>query len=207
MGGLADDFGPLAAGDAPDAAFTSFLESGFTIPRSGYTKLFEDETGAVYVYSVDGDVKVVVLISTRFADLVGTRYTIEELRSCDPTEYGPAVVVGDHHTVWAHPDGRIMMDIVGPSHCSWQSMRILHLTDGAELVARYIRDPKGVLPRSVLLETYAAGVAMPADASPSGYRHGSQELWFTESDTALYVVGDSGRAERWPKTARTIGCA
>jgi hypothetical protein len=207
MGGLANDFGPLGAGDTPDAAFENFLESPFTIPRSGYVKLFEDETAAVYAYSADDRVKVVVVISTRFAEMTGSRYTIEELRSCDPTEYGAAVDLGEGRTVWAHPDGRILTDIVGPAHCDWQTMRILHLTEDGELVAQYIRDPENVLPRSVLLDTYAEGVDVPTDASSSGYRNRDQELWFTQSDTALYVVDSSGRAERWPKAATTVACA
>jgi hypothetical protein len=179
----------------------------FTIPRSGYSKLFHDERGAVYAYAFDGRVKVVVVVGSRFADMVDAKYTIDEIRTCDPVEYGPMVDLGEGRVVWAHPNGRIITDIVGPAHCDWQSARILHLTEDEQLVAQYIRDPEGIFPRDVLLETYAAGVDVPTDASPSGYRNGDLELWFSESDTALYVVDATGKAERWPRTARTIGCA
>ena len=207
LGGFLGGYAPEGAGDTPDAAFDSFLGSPFTIPRSGYRKLFEDGDGAVYAYLVDGHVKVVVVVSDRYADIVGAKYAVDELRSCDPTEYGPTVDLGEGRTVWAHPDGRIMSDIVGPGHCDWQSARILHLTEDGDLVAQYIRDPEGIFPPDLLLETYGEGVAVPADASPSGYRHGDQELWFSEADRALYVVDASGMAERWPKAARAIGCA
>jgi hypothetical protein len=208
IGGYAGDFPPEAGGDTLDTALDSFLESmAFTLPRSGYSGIFEDEERGVYAYTVDGRVKVVLVISTRLADMVGARYTIDEIRSCDPTEYGPNVDMGEGRTVWAHPDGRIIHDIVGPSHCDWQSARILHLTEAGKLVAQYVRDPEGIFPSELLLDTYAEGVTVPSDASPSGYRHGGQELWFTEADTALYVVDASGEAERWPKTARVIGCA
>jgi hypothetical protein len=208
MGGLAGDFPPEAGGDTPGSALASFLSTmAFTLPRSGYETLSEDADGGVYGYGVDGRTKVVIVIGTRLADMVDARFTIDELRSCDPTEFGPTVDMGEATTVWAHPDGGIIADILGPTHCDWQSMRILHLTHEGQLVAQYVRDPEGVMPPSVLLETYADGVEVPADASPSGYRHGDQELWFSESDTALYVVDSSGAAERWPKTARVIGCA
>ena len=208
MGGRADDFGAEGAGDTPGAAFANWVGSTiFPVPRSGYAELFEDERGGVYAYAVDGKVKVVVVISRRFAEMTGAPYTLEELRTCDPVEYGPAVDLGPGHTVWAHADGRIITDIVGPRHCDWQSMRILHLTENERLIAQYIRDPEGVLPGEALLATYADEVAVPAEASPSGYKHGDLELWFSESDTALYVVGPAGRAERWPKAATTIACA
>lgn len=208
MGGLASEFGPDAGGDTPDEAFAAFIASApFTIPRTGYGELIELDQGAIYTYAAQGRVSVVVVISTRFADMVGSRFAIDEMRTCDPVEYGPAVELGEGRTVWAHPSGRIITDIVGPTHCDWETIRILHLTYDEVLVAQYIRDPTGVIPQEALLETYAEGVGVPHDASPSGYRHGDLELWFSESDTALYVVDATGKSERWPKTARTIGCA
>jgi hypothetical protein len=185
IGGIGLEFGPETAGETTDAALDSFLESfPATIPQSGYAKAFEDEEGAVYTYSFDDQVKVVIVVGTRYVEMFGSRWTIDELRSCDPTEYGPGVDMGEDTTVWGNADGRIIMDIVGPKHCGWQSIRILHVTSEGELVAQYIRDPKGVVPQAALEEPYAEGVPVPA----------------------LYVVDASGVAERWPKTPSIISC-
>lgn len=207
MGGLADDYGWMAIGNTIAATFDSFLETAlFGMPRSGYTKVFEDENKGVYTYSTEGKVKVVVVIGTRFADMAGSRYSDEELRSCDRSEYGPDVDMGEGYTVWARPNGRILTDVVGPEHCDWQSARLLNLTDIGAVSATYIRDPGGVFSAAELLDEYAENVKVPNDASPSGYRHDDQELWFSESDTALYVVNPTGRAERWPKAVRPASC-
>jgi hypothetical protein len=207
MGGIANEFGPEAGGDTPDEAFAAFISSApFTIPRSGYRELVELDQGAIYTYAAEGRVKVVVVISTRFADLVGSQFAIEEMRNCDPVEYGMSVDLGERTHVWANQEGRIITDIAGPAHCGWETARLLHLTVDGELRAQYVRDPEGVVPKDRLLDTYADNVALPDDASPSGYRSASEEIWFTESDLALYVVGQTGN-ERWPRADPPIGCA
>ncbi|MDQ2674731.1 MAG: hypothetical protein M3Y40_08735, partial [Chloroflexota bacterium] len=157
----------------------------------------------------DAGAKVVVVISPRFADQVGTAFAIEEMRTCDPSEYGAAVDLGPDRRVWAHEEtGEVLTDITGPSHCGWESARMLHVLDAqGRLVAQYVRDPQGVFADLGLLETYAEGVELPDDATDSGYRtNDGQELWFTESDRAAYVVTAEG-VERWPRAREPIGCA
>jgi hypothetical protein len=56
-----------------------------------------------------------------------------------------------------------------------------------------------------LFDTYAAGIALPADANDSGYRSGELQLWFTPADTAAYVVSPDG-VERWPRFELTAIC-
>ncbi len=211
MGGSAGDFGPAGAGATPDEAFASFLESMlFGIPLDGYEKLGENATRAVYTYGVNGSTKVVIVISGRFSEHVGDAFTIDELRTCDPSEYGQSVDLGPGRRVWTHAaTGAILTDIAGPGHCGWESARMLHTTTPEGTVDRqYVRDPEGVFAGVPgLLAEYAEGIDLPADATFSGYRTADgQELWFVPDDRAAYVVTEDG-VERWPRADPPIGCA
>ena len=210
MGGYADDFGPVGAGPTADEAFESWRETNFfTIPRDGYELLGRSGDRSVYTYSSAGRIKVVVVMSPRFNEFVGGEgFTVEELRTCDPTEYGGEVDMGEATTVWTHEaTGLILTDIRGPEHCGWQTGRMLHVPEpDGSLGRQYLRDPMGVFRNPGLLETYDEDVELPADASPSGYRtDDGRELWFTESDRAVYVVTPDG-VERWPRSDPPTGC-
>jgi hypothetical protein len=210
MGGFADDFGPDGIGDSPDEAFRSFLEVGFfEIPRSGYEYLGAVGTRHVYTYEADGHTKVVVVISGRFSELVGgAPFTIEELRTCDPSEYGGSVDLGPDRRVWTHETtGEILTDLAGPGHCGWQSARMLHISTPDGLSAKqYVRDPDNVFEGRGFLAGYAEDVDLPDDATFSGYRtDDGLELWFTPDDVAAYVVTADG-VERWPRVDPPAGC-
>lgn len=210
IGGWADDFGPAGGGETPEEAFATWVdESPFSLPRTGYRELGSTGDRWLYAYEVGGRTKIVIVISARFGEFVGERLTIEELRTCDPSEYGAMVDLGPGTRVWAHLEtGAILTDIPGSSHCGWESARLLHLShpDGT-LDRQYVRDPDGVLPAEPLLDRYQENVSLPPDAFDSGYRSADGlAIWFTESDLSLYVVGD-GVAERWPRAREPIGCA
>lgn len=212
MGGFADDFGPEGTGATPDDAFGSWMATTvFGVPRSGYRKLGSIGDRHVYAYEAGGRAKVIVVMSPRFGELVGgAAFTLEELRTCDPSEYGATVDLGPNQRVWTHDEtGQILIDIAGPSHCDWQTARMLHVNqpDGS-LGRQYLRDPFGVFAGiPALLDTYAEGVELPANASFSGYRTtDGLALWFTPEDRAAYVVSADG-VERWPRAEDPIGCA
>ncbi|MDQ3690767.1 MAG: hypothetical protein M3406_12195, partial [Chloroflexota bacterium] len=101
MGGRADEFGPNGAGSTPDEAFAEWMEiNPFTVPRSGYRSLGSIGDRSVYAYETGGRIKVIVVISPRFSALVGgAAFTIEEMRTCDPSEYGATVDMGPHQRV------------------------------------------------------------------------------------------------------------
>ena len=209
MGGRADEFGGSTARGTAEQALESFvMESFFTIPRSGYSRLGAVGDRTVFTYGADGKTKVVVVVSTRFSDPARGGITVEELRSCDPAEFGGVVDLGPEQRAWTNLDtGMILIDIVGSQRCGWQSARMLHVNhpDGS-FWKQYLRDPQGVFGDARLLETYAEGVEVPQDASDSGYRSPEgYELWFTESDIAAYVVTPDG-IERWPRAVDGVGC-
>jgi hypothetical protein len=212
MGGRADEFGPEGAGASPADAFDNWMATTvFGVPRSGYRELGNIGDRYVYAYENEGRAKVIVVISPRFGEMVGgTAFTLEELRTCDPSEYGAAVDLGPDQRVWTHDEtGEILIDIAGPGHCSWQSARMLHVSNAdGSLGKQYLRDPFGVFDDTPsLLDAYADGVEMPADAAFSGYRTADDlELWFTSEDRAAYVVTPDG-VERWPRADPPIGCA
>jgi hypothetical protein len=211
MGGFANDFGVDSGGATPDEAFEAWIAaSPFPLPRTGYSQLGSVGDRWVYTFESDGHTKVVVVISPRFGGEFGLAFAIDEMRTCDPSEYGAAVDLGPGRRAWVHAEtGHLLTDIEGPGHCDWQSARMLHLTDGqGALTKHYVRDPEGVFGgHPGLLYDYADGVELPADAIDSGYRTQDElELWFTDADTAAYVVTPEG-VERWPRADPPIGCA
>lgn len=210
MGGLADEFGPEGGGATADEAFRSWIDAtAFAVPRSGYRRVGSLGDRAIYAYEADGRAKVIVVISPRFRALAGTAFTIEELRTCVPSEFGTAVDLGPGRRVWTHvTTGEILVDIEGPSHCGWQSARMLHISDAdGNLARQYLRDPQGVFADiPAVSDTYAEGIELPADATFSGYRSADgHELWFTTTDEAAYVVTPHG-VERWPRAEEPIAC-
>lgn len=212
-GGLAFEFGPEGSGATPDEAFATWVDvSSFVVPRTGYRELGSLGDRHVWVYEVEDEVKVVVTISPRYGELAGgVPFTIEELRMCELAEFGPSVDLGPFHRVWTHETtGFVITDIVGSSHCGYESARLLHVNnpDGS-FKGQYVRDPLGVLAGFVSLrDTYAEVVVMPGDATFSGYRSSAGEgLWFTLEDRAAYVVRADGIVERWPRAEPPIACA
>ena len=208
VGGFGEDVAPFGGGETPEAALEAFLSgTPYVIPVNDYQPLARSGDRHAYGYAVDGEVKVVIVVSSRFGALIGTRYTVDELRTCAEAEFGSDAVFFDARRVWTHQEtGAILTDIAGPGHCGWQSARMLHLElpDG---VRQYLRDPEGVLAGARLLDTYAERVELPPDARFSGYRTADGlELWFTDSDTAAYVVARES-VERWPRAGELIGCA
>ena len=210
VGGSGEDLAIDGAGGSPEDALDAFLaNSPYVIPRAGYEALAQSGDRHAFGYRSGGETKVVVVVSPRFGELMGAAFTVDELRACPEAEFGPDAVFDDERRIWTHLDtGQILTDIAGPLHCGWQSARILHLAhpDGS-FWKQYLRDPEGVFAGLPMLDSYAEGVDLPADATDSGYRSPEGfELWFTDSDTAAYVVTPDG-VERWPRPADAIGCA
>lgn len=200
----------VGGGATPQEALDAFLAtSPWVVPRAGYEPIATAGDRHAFGFRADGEIKVVVVVSPRFADRIGAAFAADELRSCPSGEFGPDAEFADGRRSWTHVDtGHVITDIAGPAHCDWQTARLLHLEhpDGS-LDRQYVRDPAGVLPDGPLLETYAENVELPEDAVDSGYRSPDGfELWFTDDDTALYVVTPDG-IERWPRAREPIGCA
>lgn len=103
--------------------------------------------------------------------------------------------------------------IAGPDHCDWQSAVMMHLgwplgtvSKTADDSRQFIRDPDGVIDTK-LRDKLGTGVALPADAKDTSYRHGELELWLSpsEPDAAYLRVGES--VEHWPRADPLVACA
>ncbi len=204
VGGLAEDFGPTGGAETADAAFGQWLDRHpFALPRKGYVLGWADEARALYVFPVWGKVKVAVLVSTRLGAVVGRRFTVDEVRACEPGELGLGVVDGQRE--WRQASsGAVLLEIPGNAHCAWQSIRFLDLVRDGE-PRQYVRDPLSLLPAGSLVTTLGRAVSLPREATFTGYRSGELELWLTPDDAAAYVVSPTG-VERWPRALEPLGC-
>lgn len=204
IGGLAEKFGPGTGGATANAAFADWAaRNPFALPRQGYVIGWADEERALYVYSVWGRVKVAVLISTRLGNVVGRRFTVDEVRACDPGEFGSGAVAGQRE--WRNAaSGEVLLETTGSEHCAWQSIRFLDLVRDGE-ARQYVRDPLSLLPGEALDTTLARGVDLPDGAWFSGYRSAQLELWLTPTDEAAYIVSPT-ETERWPRAREPLGC-
>jgi hypothetical protein len=133
--------------------------------------------------------------------------------------------VGSHYspaapfpgTPWTK-DGRAVANrelnaIAGPEHCDWQSATFLHLgwplgtvSQHIGQVHQFLRDPQGVI-GATYRDRLGLQVALPPDASDTGYRQGDVELWLrdAEPDAAYLRAGDD--VERWPRADPAVACA
>ena len=135
---------------------------------------------------------------------------------------GPAVITGALGAVFdstpyypGYPwvrDGRPVKPeelgtIAGPGHCEWQSATLLYigwpvgtLASSSAQARQYIRDPRGAV-SATLRDRLELRATVPGDARPTGYTHGSIQIYLSPSDQdeATYVVGPTG-AERWPRS-------
>ena len=118
------------------------------------------------------------------------------LASCAPGE-----------RVWVDEHGNeAAVDYQGPSHCDWDSARILVVGKGSGR-REYVRDEAGVLDEAGdALAEFDDDAALPSDATPTGITRDDLELWMVPDDVAVYIVAPD-HAERWPRFMRTAACA
>ena len=98
-----------------------------------------------------------------------------------------------------------IVELTGSPHCGWQSAMFITLGRSR----RYVFDPEDVVPPSG--RDFLGGrpprieVSLPADAEPTGFRHGDREIWLSaaEGHDAIYVVSPKV-TQRWPRSG--IGC-
>jgi hypothetical protein len=120
LGGWSMDFGGPHAGAAdPSAALEAFLRLElFGLPATGYRPAASDGGRQLFVYAVDDEPKVTVIVADA------------------------AVVDGELPA----PDGwaptSTITSFPGPERCDWQSVTFMHL-DGRQ----YLRDPEHRLTR------------------------------------------------------------
>lgn len=109
-----------------------------------------------------------------------------------------------------------LVTIAGPDHCDWESAAVLFIgwppprvTSEGSQARQYVRDPRGVMTtQRADTPTFERNVRLPPDATPTGHRLGSIELYVSPSDNDrwIYLVSPSD-AERWPRLDPMVLCA
>jgi hypothetical protein len=119
----------------------------------------------------------------------------------------PLAACAPGERVWVDEQGNeAAVDYQGPSHCGWDSARILVVGAGSGR-REYVRDEAGVLHEAGdALAEFDDDVALPSDATPTGITRDDLELWMVPDDEAVYIVA-ADHAERWPRFMRTAACA
>lgn len=120
---------------------------------------------------------------------------------------------------WANTEGcLIRIDVLaerpGPEHCGWEAAEVLIVGRpvGEKYTApddatEYVRDPAGVFGQPPLVAGFSEHALVPASATDTHFRRGDVALWVDSSDdSSVWIVRDSGDAERWPKGS-SPGCA
>lgn len=206
-----DAGGPPVGAANPRAALEAFLADsvfGFALPDEGYEQVASEPGRVLFTYAADGQPKVAVIVAdgTVVDERVNTPdgWGFEVFATCDPAEYAPTADAGLEQTVWTDRDGNrvptsTITTMQGDAHCDWQTVTFLHLND-----QQYLRDPQHLLSGSTV-RPYDGDAQLPADASDTGFRRGSDELWLADDGTVAYLVTDSG-VEAWPSTTGMVGC-
>jgi len=213
-------------GPTPQAVFDYWiagqgsLGNSWGVPVSGYEAPNLDADRYLYIYRVANEVKVVIVISPRVADLargidgvIGPQtFATDEVRMCDGAEFGLEAQWGMGERVWASAAGWILADWPGPDHCGWESARSLNIPEtlpfwgSVHTGSDYWHDPTNALPSGMLLALYDGDAELPPDAMDSGYRLEDLELWLVPNGEAAYVVGPD-HVELWPVADPTFGCS
>jgi hypothetical protein len=102
---------------------------------------------------------------------------------------------------WSDTAGRTLTEQQGPDHCGWQSATFVYYEGN-----RYVHDPEGVFSMSDggIEMTYEEDVALPDDATFTGFKKGDAELWEAPGLEAVFVKTDEG-VEQWPLTESGCG--
>jgi hypothetical protein len=226
FGDLVENHMRPGGGPTPQAVFDYWiagqgpLGNGWGVPVSGYESPVAQGDRHLFIYRAAGEVKAVVVISPRVADMargidgtVGPQpFATDEVRMCDGAEYGPDAEFGVGQRVWVDDEGWILVDRPGPDHCGWESARSLNIPEtlpfwgSVHTGSDYWHDPTNVLPPGMLLAPYDGDANLPPDATDSGYRLEDLELWLVPNGEAAYVVGPD-HVELWSVADPTFGCS
>jgi hypothetical protein len=153
--------------------------------------------------------------------LIGWRFDFLGVRTASPvssvaTAFDPPP--GPPGYAWTRNgrpvSGLELATFAGPDHCDSGSATYLIIgwppgtvAPTASEARLYIRDQYGVMLDARYQRLLEPRATLPSDATPTGYRYGSIEIYLSPSDQdeAIYVVGPSS-AERWPRSDPMAFC-
>ncbi|MFC4786800.1 hypothetical protein ACT8ZV_20160 [Nocardioides sp. MAHUQ-72] len=216
-GGDYADSGLETVQDDPRAAFSDFADQeggAYPGPVDDFVVERVEDGRVLLSYDVDGETKVALVVADGVRDWKDdTGWGVEAWAQCDPAELPAGVAEAHGDEVWEDAQGnRVPVTTVtshrGPEHCDWQD--IVFLSMGSERYPAdhlFLRDEEGLL-QDLLRTTFSDSVALPRDATDTGYQHDGRRLWLAADGSAAYLVSTSDRTdvERWPAASSLIGC-
>lgn len=132
-------------------------------------------------------------------------------------EFVDSVLAG-RKRLWSGPEETLPTDDIvmyrGPEHCDWEQVVFLNLgwplgesarSDPPAQVRQFARDPAGRLGPALTGE-FRSRVALPADATDTGYYTGGVHLWLAASDPTGAYLTDGESVERWARTTHSVAC-
>jgi hypothetical protein len=111
-------------------------------------------------------------------------------------------------------DPQVISSTGGPPHCGWQAATFLQIgrppgtySANLEQARLYVRDPRHVVPTTMLLASLDLHAQLPIDAKPTGLEYNGVEIEISQqsADVAVYVTGGN-ITERWPRVKPSTGC-
>ncbi len=207
-GEFEDPWAGFAWGDTPEGALEDLLGSEYpqgNYPQSGYERADQSDAIVVLAYAVEDAVKVALVVAhdPPLESAPPRPWVAMSVAKCDFSELGVDVVLQRGIGVWRNVElGLIGIDVAGPRHCDWQSVRFLSLSEGGQ---SFVRDPEGVL-LTDRDSPYVGDTHLPDGAVDTGYRRGHDQLWRESGRKAIYVITPD-TVERWPKDPGEVGCA
>ena len=139
-----------------------------------------------------------------------TRRCRSERGSVTDVAHEPDYRRWSNYADWTTQEGCLLrIDVLaersGPKHCNYEKARVLvtgrpvgNRHTSPQDAAHYIRDPHGVFRRPRVQAGFDPDAALPEDATDTGYRRGSVQLWSVPGAAAVFMV-DGDTIERWPR--------
>ena len=204
--------GPETPQSTVTAAIRDFL-TGRTapMPRTGYRLETRDAGHVLVSFDVANKTKAALVLAD---NVKGTAppagWGVTAWAQCDPAELPASVTAGLGVQVWTDRTGsRVPVahvhSFAGPADC-WPATTFLDLNTG-DHPTEYVRRPTPDMAK-FLTTSYDPTAHLPADATDTGFRHHSRELWLAPSGQAAYLVDvtDPTKVERWPAATRQVRC-
>lgn len=151
------------------------------------------EHWVLFAHEVEGDPKVVVLVSDIGDVPLPGRWTATSFAACDATEFDPGARLGYDIRIWSDGVRRVSTDLLLEREDCYggRALRV----DGK----LFVRDPIGdAFDRAQLLTTYRADVTLPGSAVRTTYRDGERRLYLAADGSAAFIESPAG-VERWPR--------
>lgn len=212
-GGGNYDSGPEEVQDEPDEALEDWMEQEnfFNgLPTEGYRLEREDGGRMLFSFDVEDRTKVAFILYDGTVGYGGKGWGVESYGACDPSEWPAEVTEELGIGVFTDPDGaRVPVTTVttfrGSEHCGEQDTTFLTFGEYGKGES-FVGNPSRSM-RSQLRATYEEDVALPADATDTGFSKDELRVWLAADGSAAYLVGADGFAERWPAPKETMWCA